>query len=357
MLRRYLSNLLGSRIRDAFPVIQASIDKRLAEAKLSARALGKPRHTRTDRLEYLREIVERYERDAKIAMERPGELPKNLMLRNKVSEEKEKFSELMRQSGHKHQFEDPDTDPQDALALMMDEHAASAKGQFQFQFGGSLTPDGLDKPKAPGINLPVTPPSDHRSSKKRSQTRKKPSRKSEILHEAPDALFNEIRKRIHEYQTSQLPGLVNPDVMPSLFKTQTEKWYTYAKQHIITIGNIVAQGIHGILERVQPRSPGFEIVHDGLWEIIKIFWQNAMNKLERELDEFCYRERNHPLSVESSMFTPRLKALQTIRLMQSIKTLSLEQSPVAIHEQLHFSIEDNMVKTVHDILKIYYQVR
>ncbi|KAH8199941.1 hypothetical protein TruAng_005880 [Truncatella angustata] len=351
MLKKYLSNLLCANMRNNFPAIQATIQQNLFDARSALQSLGKPRHTHHDRVQYLNDVVQRYETIAVSAMEKPGQVREEMRIRQKVKDENDIFSKLMREKGHKFQFEDPEMDAAETLYT---------SGDDPFTVSVHTPERGLGGKSIPTFSYPVTPPSSNDSPvigiKRQPPPRQQFNQKSTTSN-AACALFEDIRLQIRTCQTTQLPGLINPDVMPTLFQTQTEKWQGYVEQHLETVSTAVGDISSMILNDVCPRTSRSVVLHDTLRNHLSMSWEGAKGKTKVELNTFCHRERSHMLSTTDPRFLDELKTLQTIRLIQSLRSLPQSTNVSTIYDQLHFSIEDNMVRTVHDILKVYYQVR
>jgi hypothetical protein len=363
MLRKHLSSLLSSRIRGNFPNIRARIHELLVDAQKSRATLGNPRLTHLDRLQYLRDVVERYEALATNALEKPGLLGEELRARNKVKASNDDFARLMHTSGHKNQFEDPDMDPLEEVLRMMAE-----KDEPPTEEPIPSDPDPLPQANAGNSLFPFSSPSTPQSTPKKPHSTprsiaKKPrftpsSYQAPAVNDIGKPLRSDIREVLRSFEGTQLPGLVNPEVMPALFQKQTEKWHDYASKHVETIANHLAVAATGILGLVCPptSSNGNTQLHDGLFAILRRFWEKSTAVALAEVETFCLRERSHMLQTTDSRFYERLKAWQRIRLFRSLASVPPDSDATAIYDRIHFSIEENMVDVVHDILKVYYQV-
>ncbi|TGJ81621.1 hypothetical protein E0Z10_g7157 [Xylaria hypoxylon] len=346
MLRRHLSSLLSRRIRGSFPGIRARIQELLVEAQRSRAALGNPRPTHNDRVKYLCEIVEKYETLAKDALEKPGRLPEELRARNKVKASNDEFAKLMHSNGHSHQFEDPDMDPLEEVLKMKNELPGNHTPYIFFQ----------------AKHNPFMPPGPSSSPSTPQKAHSTPSHQTPASTPAKNdvgkPLRDTIREKLRSFEGTQLPGLVNADVMPDLFQKQTKNWEKYATNHVRTVADHVGNTSTGILGNVCPADPihGNPHLHGGLYHILEGFWDKSMNEALREVNTFCLRERELMLQTTDSRFYDRIKAWQTIRLLRSLASVPPDSDATAIYDRIHFTIEDNMVDSVHDILKVYYQI-
>lgn len=246
MLRMHLSTLLSRRIRGNFPSIRNRIRELLAEAQKSRAVLGNARRTPSDRLQYLRDVVERFEALATNALEKPGLMPEELRARNKVKSANDDFTRLMHISGHRHQFEDPDMDPLEEVRRMMAEKNEPPKNeqddlvsnpQFSFQTNteNKQPPFSGSSHSQPASKKPRSfPPYQANTENKQSTTSpgpsttpvtpKKASLQIALNTDVGKSLRNDIREELHAFAGTQLPGLINPEVMPVLFQKQLVPW-------------------------------------------------------------------------------------------------------------------------------------
>ncbi|KAI1273638.1 vacuolar sorting protein VPS1 [Xylaria sp. FL0933] len=370
MLRRHLSSLLAQKIRGSFPEIRTRIQQLLTDAKASRAALGDPRPTHAKRLQYLRNIVEKYEIQAMNALEKPGLLDEGLRARNKVKLANDEFAKLMQDKGHTFQFEDPDIDPLEEVVRMKNEFTAGHKPRSlvpetttQSIFSETTT-QSIFAQTAPrgGLFAGTTPFSfgspNSSSSSSTQKPRSTPSRQNAANIDNGKLLRDEIRKELRSFEGTQLLGLINPEVIPALYRKQTENWHKYATEHIDKVANHVALAAAGILGQVCPDDPvaGNPQLHDGLFEVLRGFWRKSADIALAELNTYSLRERSHPPQTEDPRYYQRLKAWQTIRLLRSLASVPPDSDATAIYDRLHFTIEDNMIDAVHDILKVYYQI-
>ncbi|UQC86125.1 vacuolar sorting protein VPS1 [Colletotrichum lupini] len=176
------------------------------------------------------------------------------------------------------------------------------------------------------------------------------------------SFVDEIREQLHIWQTTELPGMVNTEVIQILYKTQSEQWQRIAEQHIENIADDVERASNSILEDVCSPDNCSKILCEELARALTHFQHEAKQKALRELKEHCRRERETHLQTTDARFHERLQALRTVRLLEAIgnsfssfKGLDLSSSKVLFH-QLHHSIEGNMVNDVHDVVKVYYEL-
>lgn len=107
MLRMFLGNLLCSRIREEFPGLQRKVKGLLKDAEASRKALGDPRPSHQLRVQYLVDIVQKFQLAAQQALDSPGRLPaRDMRVRGFVATKNLNFDAHIRRQGHWYAFED-----------------------------------------------------------------------------------------------------------------------------------------------------------------------------------------------------------------------------------------------------------
>ena len=213
-----------------------------------------------------------------------------------------------------------------------------------------------DQRHQPLFSPPVTPP-------KEPQRPARPRKNKErAAQPASGPIFEHIRATSRSYQSTQLPGLINPDVLPDLFLKQTEKWPALAEAHLDAVAAHVSNTVLAVLQRSCPGEGGTRIAHDELWRQLHDSHETALTAARRKVRQYCHQERASILQTTDPRFLDALRALRTIRLLDSLDALqgpaiAGTQDPALYFDCLHYSMDDNMVKDVHDVLKVYYQVR
>ncbi|CCF44438.1 vacuolar sorting protein VPS1 [Colletotrichum higginsianum] len=300
-LQEHLGKLLCAQIRGNFPVIQESVRSLLSDAESSRRALGDPRLSHSLRQQYIRDVVERYHATAVKTLKSPGSLSDEaLRVRGLVREANELFTAEMHNRGHTHLFEDPDADPMTQLA-----------------------------------NAPPIKP-----------------------------LVEEIGEQLRIWQTTELPGLVNTEVIQVLYRKQSENWQRIAEYHIDCIANDIETASNWILEDACSPACCSSILYQELSRVLTQLQQQAKKKAVEELKEYCRRERASHLQTTDSRFEERLQALRTVRLLNSLGSIPPFTSGNNINidhakrlfRHFHHSSENNMIYDVHDVVKVYYQL-
>ncbi|KAK2752487.1 dynamin gtpase [Colletotrichum kahawae] len=336
MLKKHLGNLLCARIRDTFPNIRDTISRLLAEAESSRQSLGDPRPSHNLRQQYLRDVLERYGEIADRALYFPGFLDdETIRVRAMTRNANETFTREMKEGGHTFDFEDPCIDPIKELANKMSTNYPPVPPQ---------QPDTTATP-------PTTPP-------RKGRVGEAPSAKDE----SAASFAKEIRSQLNIWQTTELPGLINTEVIRVLFMKQSELWERLAEGHINDVGRFVEHAADKILREVCSSS-GCEIIQKELSAVISQFQRQSKERALAELREHCRRERESHLQTTDVRFQQKLQAFRSLRLMKAIVSYpptqgyhSAEDHWAAIFHLFHHSAEENMVNDVHDVVKVYYEI-
>ncbi|KXH46427.1 vacuolar sorting protein VPS1 [Colletotrichum salicis] len=340
-LQKYLGNLLCAQIRGNFPVIQESVRRLLSDAKDSRKSLGEPRPSHSLRQQYIRDVVEKYHAMATKTLKSPGSLAKDsLRVRGLVRRANESFSSQMLARGHTYTFEDHGVDPMTQLSDTI----------TSFSPPCPQPPTGQEQTTTP----PTTPPKKRHGLTPQLHTEPQPTRVPSFV--------DEIREQLHIWQTTELPGMVNTEVIKILYKKQSEQWQRIAEQHIENIADDVETASNWILEDVCSPENCSKILYEELARTLTHFQQEAKQKALRELKDHCRRERESHLQTTDARFHERLQTLRTVRLLRAIgSSPALQQrldltSSKALFHQFHHSSEGNMVNDVHDVVKVYYEL-
>ncbi len=344
MLRRFLSNLLWRRIREAFPGMLHAVTELLVAAERNLAAMGNPRPTRSLQRAYLVAIAQRFQTLSKQALNSPQELPSDAMkLRGMAQMAQNNFANDLRRNGQFYNFANIDeTDPEPL--------AESAVPRL-------------------GINIAEM---DSRGSR------------------ATVTLQDEIRAQIIANRGEELPGMVNPVVLKPLMQKQASKWPILAKDHLENLAHITEDAVLEIMGHIKDemRIPDYTRIR--LETIVHEFAAAARKRAFEELAKIWYRESTFPLSTNNPEFIANVKNAQLLRFgaainryMKSfppapfIASLTGEQDPSLLKEispifkdwaiitpdtldmlfgEMHLRNSNNTEDEIHDLLRAYYEV-
>jgi hypothetical protein len=309
--------------------------------------LGKPRATIELKKQYLYDHADEYKNAATNALQHPGRLPgPSMRLRGLVRHENMKFTEQMRTSGHAYQFEEFDTENDavmeslTAFATPREEHSSASTRE-----------------KSP------------RSSKRAGSQ----SRGKSTSIRSSDEFLEQIQKQVRIHTSTELPGMVNPDVVPALYQTQTSKWQQIATDHILTVAEVLRTAAESLLELVCPNHGATKILHEGLLKYLDEAHRRSKDEALACLQKYCNSDKSNTLQTTNPLFTEKFRVIQMMRLLENMRWSFDEHSKwlenagegrktsgvdIAnlIFEHCHHSAEQNTVYEVHDALKVYYDV-
>ncbi|KAK8062970.1 hypothetical protein PG997_015067 [Apiospora hydei] len=347
-LRDYLGGLLCAKIREEFPDMQETVKSLLGEQLALREVLGEPRADGNAQLRYLMKIVDGYTADVEQALKTPWNFSrKEMQLRSIVSNRNRNFDRDMMTKGHTFEFEQP------RLLYRQDTPAID-------QTGLPPTPDGSPQPKS------------KRNGSKRKSTQNRAAMDNGPLTSAE--LRAEIQKQIHSFQSSQLPGLLNPDILPVLYRQQTTNWITIARDHLLGVSRDIQTAAERLLveqlgyDSTQPDSDAY----DNLLPILEDMGCKAEKKALDRLEEYYRDELTFPFFTTNPEFTRRLEENRVIRFknytyehLQDVWNKVIQQpdngalfdaSLDAMYARIHPSAAQHTEEEAHDILKAYYEL-
>lgn len=190
----------------------------------------------------------------------------------------------------------------------------------------------------------------------------------------PSQIRNEIRQQINIFQSNGLPGLLNIDIFPVLYRTQTQKWLVIATEHLQTIADDVLVAAIRILSHVEQRHPLSPHAREGIMDIIQEFHMTAHQMAKKSLTDYMEKEANFPLQATNPAFVQELEVLRMRRaqiaslrhrhilenwLELNKPGLTIPQVMVQIDHMIRDLNSDpatRMENEVHDVLKVHYEV-
>ncbi|KAK8036216.1 hypothetical protein PG993_008830 [Apiospora rasikravindrae] len=340
-LRDYLGGLLCAKIREEFPDMQAMVKSLLGEQMALREVLGEPRADSKAQLRYLMKIVEGYAVNVQQALRTPWNLPEEKMqLRSIVSNRNREFDRDMMTKGHTFEFEQPRLLYQQNLSVTD-------------QTGLPPTPEGSPQPKS-----------------KRDGSKRKSTQMPAVMDNDPltsAELRAEIQKQIHSFQSSQLPGLLNPDILPVLYRQQTTKWISIAREHLLRVSEDIQVASDYLLAEQNDSD-----AYDNLMPILADMGCKAEKKALDRLEEYYRDELTFPFFTTNPEFTRRLEENRVIRFknytyehLQEVWNKVMQQpdngalfdaSLDVMYARIHPSAAQHTEDEAHDILKAYYEL-
>lgn len=330
MLKKYLGKLLCEKIQVAFPTLLDNLRRQLKEAQTTERNLGPARDSGHQRRAYLTQIAQRYQAHAREALERPWLLNSpSSRARQIVREANDAFSDEMRETGHQHSFQDQGLEMDGCLERL----------------GSILLPD----------NNPPTVQTAHSATE------------DEDEGDNGESLFDRIKEEVAICSSTQLPGMVHPDVIQRLYKEQTSLWHGLASDHVRQIANTILSTSEELLNLACPASGSTSFLHGELLLAVRQFHDESLEKVLYALEKYCDGDQTKLLQTTDPGFIRRLQVLRSLRMVKTMelattlvsvnrKTHSVEELGILLFEHCHHSAVDNTVNDVHDTLKVYYEV-
>lgn len=181
--------------------------------------------------------------------------------------------------------------------------------------------------------------------------------------EAGTVLYDKIRAELGVFQSTQLPGLPNPQIVPHLFQKQTDKWHTLAEHHLREVADSVAQASKAMLSSVcQDINSTSPALYLQLYRAVETRFNDAFDRAREDIRLYCDKERTHLPQTTDDGFYNKVKAMQALRRKRSLEALRARVNDwtaevvEAFYEGHYSSAEDNVVNEIHDILRVYYEV-
>lgn len=334
MLKKYLGKLLCDKIQVEFPRIFAQLQSQLKQLEKKKDSLGPERPSTHQRHAYLLDIAQRYSMAAEQAVNLPWDRQEeNTRVRPIIRETNDSFAECMRRSGHSHPFQDHEVEIDGAI------------GTLDFIVSQILAarnkPDVAEKEKL------ISP------AKLRGQSKS-------------TELFDKIKKEVEICSSTQLPGMVHPDVIQRLYRMQTSKWHEMAADHVKSIASAVLSRSEALLNAVCPASGSTTFLNRELFVIIENFHSETVERVLCELEMHCDADQEKPLQTNEPGFVRHLQLLRSVRMARVMAVADLllcqvpERSPesfgLLLSEECHPSAIEHAINDIHDTLKVYYQV-
>ncbi|KAK9781177.1 putative Vacuolar sorting protein VPS1 [Seiridium cardinale] len=357
MLKGYLGNLLCARIRQEFPSLHQKVRDLLKETLMARQSLGKPRPTHNDRVQYLSGIVQEFQQAAQQALHSPGRLPlKEMRIRGLVATNNLKFDGKMRQQGHQYTFED------------IPNSSETANGESNIIQSDSQPLQARDE------NMPPTP----EASPSPKPRKIKPLRRV-AKYPAPPAnevseIRQEIRDQIQIYQSNGLPGLLNIEIVPELYRTQTQKWLKMATHHLHAVARDMNIATTSIMTYIDQKYHVCPTALEGFFSTIQQFHTSAHERAEDALKDYIEKEKHYQLQTTNPAFVQMLESLRMERVQGAFRDqkaylrqwldtkdpaitvdIVMERIDIVLRD-LHYDPATRMENDIHDVLKVHYQL-
>ncbi|KFY46965.1 hypothetical protein V494_00258 [Pseudogymnoascus sp. VKM F-4513 (FW-928)] len=302
-LKKFLGKLLYTHIRGEFPGLVQEIRKLVHTCRDELDALGPPRQTFMEQRQFVTRLAGAYQRIATNCLsghyDSDLEPEHHLKLRMHIQNANESFGKLMETRGNTRPFN------------MVDGTVDESFGCVPFE----------KRRKSNNIN-------------------------------------NWILEQYRQSRGAELPGTVNPVVLQSLFRQQSESWGPLAKEHMAKVEEIVRNFNQAALECLAPE----DTLRAKIEARNLTFYNIAHDNATVELGQIITDERCGILQTINHYFADTLAKTREERVVSRLKELGLKDGEyqsidlAAITRAAHLSNEDQAVNDIHDILKAYYKV-
>jgi hypothetical protein len=182
--------------------------------------------------------------------------------------------------------------------------------------------------------------------------------------ENAEAEIREWISKVHSRSRGvELDGLVNIDVFKTLFREQTVKWESIAKQHMIRVTVEVKEFIRTLLNRhCRDRD-----LCSAVWSFLSPLFSECFERAGKELDGLLHDERGDVMLTYDAGFIKTLENIRKGRMLEDMSKVhlvdkGLEEGQtirnviVEIFDEAYHSREEQAVQELYDYLRSYYKV-
>ncbi|KAI9849838.1 MAG: hypothetical protein M1837_000052 [Sclerophora amabilis] len=174
----------------------------------------------------------------------------------------------------------------------------------------------------------------------------------------PRNIYYWINRQYHTSVGRGLPGLVNYNLLESLFREQTRPWHRVASKYLDQVEDILTKLMHFSFNRSCPnKSVGVRVIELLKFEAKKCFKQ-AKKQLQGILsDERCYMQTTDP------SFLTDVSNARALRLRAALKSMGKKQDDSVV---INLRNAEEMQKVlrqprcavydIHDLLHAYYKI-
>ncbi|SPO04599.1 uncharacterized protein DNG_07284 [Cephalotrichum gorgonifer] len=344
-LKKKLSTLLCSALRESFPTIRASLASQLEALRVERQSLGEPKTTYRERLNWLSSLVGEYEKFVRMAFENPGRMgTAEMAVRRWATAINEDFAKYIRSHGETYRFEYEDVDPNELLQ--------EAQTWWNRKFRGWRSVD----PSLPPVPSPFR---QKRTSPPRPNINP-PGLGLKPVHDPKscDEFMEVISTEINKFSTP-LPGLIDPDVLKSLFWIQTERWLDIAGVYFGGTIAKVLDAARGILHEVCPPTGSTAILHQELEKLLRDMHNTAATEFISEVRSFFNKQRDMTMQTTNPNFLKNVRTWGAIRALKALDTDDLEgKNPLDAPDVLFGVVtrprHQDLAEEIHDFTKVYY---
>ena len=347
-LKQALSALLSDHVANEFPTITEEIEVNLQRYRLELKALGPPRQTPHEQLQYLIKVAGEFQREVEDSLAgRYQNTSRNVSkLRMHVQNAGLDFAKLMHGTGHTLHFRSPEDDYDDDEADLdyVEKIEDEDKDEDEDEDDDDVDDDG---DKVDSNRASIT-----------SVFEGNLDGIDEDIERGPSRLYEVIRVYYRNSRGRELPGHVNPSVLENLFEYQTKNWQRIAKIHLDRVIASTAACLDDLFVAVVPDTT----IRTRIKEHIATDMTNARDGAKAQLNIILNDERSGPLLTDNHYFADNLAAARAQRVVASLKKAGFEDGKQftmnfnTMTSASHLSNEASAIHDIHDTLQAYYKV-
>ncbi|KAI9798528.1 MAG: hypothetical protein M1825_005333 [Sarcosagium campestre] len=339
-LKKYLADLLCKRIEESFPTLRYEIRQRKAAMECRVQEFSPPRETNQKKREYLANLAQNIHATAVQVLDGRYESvgSDQLKLRMLVRNENESFARKMVHEGHRAPFF--------AMSQHVIEQKQSNASQDTFKAGAtSEIPfqahvEGDERESSTFQTITFQHQYRHSSFEElrlNDYQQQDLASESFTLKRLADghswnlALFGSpevykwIREAIAVNKGTELPGTLNPGIIPALFRKQAGRWEEIARAHFSNVTAIVAS----CMEKVLEERCGDEHNRDTIGATFREANTKAKERGFAHLAELINDTLCKPLQTSDPTFEDRIQEARFLRFNEAMLKYAADYSMIS----------------------------
>jgi hypothetical protein len=353
-LRDHLGEILTCQIEEAFPQLEGEIQSQLSRKYIQRSEMGDARINLSQNQAYLNQFVRKYSYRADDALRRPGLLEsRDMDLRQKLGDLNTQFGNVMRWVGGVWAFADEGINPLTSCAryqTVLDNNGINGKEKNE---------------KAQQALYEMT----HAPDDFKSALAKIVAFENYKSLKSSDDFGNIIKENLGRFGATQPPGVVNSDIYPVIYRLQISKWGSIAQEHLERVRDALKLSYETILKSTCPDRGSTSILYNELRNRLHLMFENTFLKARRDLESYCKQETERVfLQTNNPEFPMNLNYWRSLRYARAFHDGSIPQNGQAhnlvssqtlvnMWNSMDLSNETRMMLDIHDVVKVYYEVR
>ncbi len=324
-LKAFLGRLLTDHVTNEFPEIRKEIDDHYSQVDQRLKQLGPSRQSNQQQLQFLIKLAGCFQKNVDDSLTgryfRPGKHPTKLRMHVQMANDA--FSRRMHDQGHYYKFQQTSMSLDDISTAITDNTASENTAS-----DGEKYAEGFEEEEDLDVGG------------------------------SDQNIYSVIKTMYISSRGTELPGLVNPSVLEALFRTQTIRWGSIAKEYVWGVAEMIRKCNAALFVQLP--------ADEGLKAKVLVRLQTAMDAsftaAVTDLNRILTDERTGPLMTNNHYFADNLAKARAKRVVGRLRKLGYaEGCQYTIEFEVltniaHSSNEAFAVHDLHDILKACYQV-